>query len=325
VITRRRLREIQRLAEGREVAVVGDLMLDEFLAGSVELISPEAPVPVLTFTSNRYVLGGAGNAARTLVALGARAGLVGVVGADAAGEALVAEALSEGVDAGGVVVAPRRTTTLKTRVIAHTQQVVRIDREASGPMPAAVRRSLKEAALAAAGIADAVLVSDYDKGALSVGLAHDLVEACRKRRIPCVVDTKAVHTAYRGATLLTPNAGELAKLARLHKLADKDVGKAAASVIKRFGPEALLVTRSESGMSLFVPGKERLDVPALATEVHDVTGAGDTVAAVMALGAACGLDLGETAQLATLAAAVVVRKVGTAAPSWDEISALAGS
>ena len=323
MITRRRLAEIRELARGREVAVVGDLMLDEFLAGTVERISPEAPVPVLTFQSNRYALGGAGNAARTLIALGAKARLVGLVGGDTAGQALMTEARSEGMDVAGLVMASRRSTTLKTRIIAQTQQVVRIDREAAGAVGPAVRRDLKEAALAALDTCVAVLVSDYDKGAVSAALARDLVERSRARGVPCIVDSKAVHTAFRGATVLTPNVGELAKLARVHAVNDKDIARLAGVVMRRLAPDALLVTRSEAGMSLFALGAERVDVPALATEVRDVTGAGDTVAAVIALGLASGLDLSEAARLATLAAAVVVRKVGTAAPSWDEMAALA--
>lgn len=323
MITRHRLAEIRKLAEGLRIAVVGDLMLDEFLAGTVERISPEAPVPVLTFQTNRFVLGGAGNAARTLAALGAKPALVGLVGGDATGQTLLAEALSEGVDVSGLVVAPRRSTTLKTRIVAQTQQVVRIDREAAGPLGPAVRRSLREAALAAVSSASAVLVSDYDKGAVPAALARELIETSRARGVPSVVDSKAGHTAYRGATVLTPNVSELAKMARREVVSARDVSRVAAVVLRRLAPEALLVTRSEDGMSLFASGADRVDVPALATEVRDVTGAGDTVAAVVALGLAAGLDLTESALLATLAAAVVVRKVGTAAPRWDEMAALA--
>jgi D-beta-D-heptose 7-phosphate kinase/D-beta-D-heptose 1-phosphate adenosyltransferase len=323
VITRHRLAEIRKLAEGLRIAVVGDLMLDEFLAGTVERISPEAPVPVLTFQTNRFVLGGAGNAARTLAALGAKSALVGLVGGDTTGQTLLAEALAEGMDVSGLVVAPRRSTTLKTRIVAQTQQVVRIDREATGPLGPAVRRSLREAALAAVGSASAVLVSDYDKGAVPAALARELIEATRARGVPSVVDSKAGHTAYRGASVLTPNVSELAKMARRQAVSARDVSRVAAVVLRRLAPDALLVTRSEDGMSLFASGADRVDVPALATEVRDVTGAGDTVAAVVALGLAAGLDLTESALLATLAAAVVVRKVGTAAPSWDEMAALA--
>jgi D-beta-D-heptose 7-phosphate kinase/D-beta-D-heptose 1-phosphate adenosyltransferase len=323
VITRHRLAEIRKLAEGLRIAVVGDLMLDEFLAGTVERISPEAPVPVLTFQTNRFVLGGAGNAARTLAALGAKSALVGLVGGDTTGQTLLAEALAEGMDVSGLVVAPRRSTTLKTRIVAQTQQVVRIDREATGPLGPAVRRSLREAALAAVGSASAVLVSDYDKGAVPAALARELIEATRARGVPSVVDSKAGHTAYRGASVLTPNVSELAKMARRQSVSARDVSRVAAVVLRRLAPDALLVTRSEDGMSLFASGADRVDVPALATEVRDVTGAGDTVAAVVALGLAAGLDLTESALLATLAAAVVVRKVGTAAPSWDEMAALA--
>ena len=322
MITSRQLAAVRKVAQGRSVVVVGDLMLDEFLSGSVERISPEAPVPVLAYESNRYVLGGAGNSALSLMALGAQAGLVGLVGGDIAGRALLAEVSNAGLDGRGIVVAPRRSTTLKTRIVAHTQQIVRVDREAAGPIGPAVRRELRDAALAAVSGADAVLISDYDKGALPATLGREIVELCRARKIPCGVDSKAGHTAYRGATVLTPNTGELAKMARMHRLAHGDVARAAAVVLRRFAPEALLVTRAEDGMSLFVTGAERVDVPALSTQVRDVTGAGDTVAAVMALGLASGLDIADAARLATVAAAVVVRKSGTAAPSWDEMAAL---
>lgn len=323
MISRRRLAEIEKLAQGKRVAVIGDLMLDEFLAGSVERISPEAPVPVLTYESHRRVLGGAGNAARTLVALGARAELVGFVGGDVTGASLLDEAAAVGVDASGVVIAQHRSTALKTRVVAGTQQIVRIDREAAGVVSASARHRLEESAVAAARGADAVLVSDYAKGAVTERVARAVVNSCLDAGVPSVVDTKAVHTAFRGATVLTPNAGELAKMARMHSLPDKQLDRAAATVMRRMAPEALLVTRSEAGMSLFRADHARLDIPALATEVRDVTGAGDTVAAVMALGLGIGLDLAEAARLATLAAAVVVRKAGTASPAWDEMATLA--
>lgn len=301
------------------MAVIGDIMLDEFLVGTVERISPEAPVPVLTYDYHRHVLGGAGNAARTLAALGASASLVGLIGEDVAGQAVLEAADVLGIDTGGVIAAPRRSTTLKTRVVAGTQQVVRIDREASGPAGPAVREAMREAAMSAVAAADAIVLSDYEKGGLPPALVRQIVEACRSRRVPCVVDPKAVHAAFRGATVLTPNMGELARLARMHRVTEREIDRAAAAVIRKVAPEALLVTRSEDGMSLFLPG-ERVDVPALATEVHDVTGAGDTVAAAVALGLASGLDVREAADLANLAAAVVVRKVGTEAPSWDEMA-----
>ncbi len=323
MISRQRLSRIRELASGREVAVIGDLMLDEFLSGSVERVSPEAPVPVLTYTSHRYVLGGAGNAARTLASLGARVRLVGLIGGDAAGSVLVDEAEAVGLDASGIVVDPRRTTALKTRVMAQGQQLVRIDREAAGKAGVASRRRLREAALSALASSHAVVMSDYDKGTLRVGLVRELLAECRGCGVPSIVDTKALHTAYRGATVLTPNVSELAKLAGMHKLADKDIRKAAAIVMRRLAPDALLVTRAEAGMSLFAHDADEVRIAALATEVRDVTGAGDTVAAALALGLAAGLPRAEAAQLATLAAAVVVRKAGTAAPSWDEMATFA--
>lgn len=323
MIGTRRLGEIQRLAKGRTVAVIGDLMLDEFLVGAVERISPEAPVPVLAYRSHRYELGGAGNAARSVLALGAGARLVGVVGQDQAGAFLIEEAEAEGLDTSGVVTAVRHTTTLKTRVIAHSQQVVRIDREAIGPLGGAARRAVKEKAVAAIAAADVVLISDYDKGTLTTPLGRDLMDAAVARGIPVVVDSKAVHAAYRGATVLTPNLAELGHLARARVKDERGLARAAAAVLRRLAPHALLVTRAEHGMSLFGSDGSRVDVPAVATEVHDVTGAGDTVAAAVAVALAAGSEPPEAARLATLAAAVVVRKVGTAAPTWEEMAALA--
>lgn len=323
MIGRGRLAEIERLCSGRRVAVLGDLMLDEFLVGTVERISPEAPVPVLEYRSHSYALGGAGNAARTVAALDGRAMLLGVVGADAAGQALVGEALAHGVDVAGVVEAKRRSTTLKTRVIAHAQQVVRIDREASGPIGAAATRQLRDAAAAQAAASDALLVSDYDKGGVAAAVARAAIDAARGAGVPVVVDTKTVHPAYRGVTVLTPNTGELARMSRIHVTSDATLERAARAVLKRFSPRALLVTRAEAGMSLFADSGDRLDIPALATEVHDITGAGDTVAASLALALAAGVDPAEAARVATLAAAVVVRKVGTAAPVWSELAAFA--
>lgn len=323
MITSRRLAEIRKIAEGREVVVMGDLMLDEFLSGTVERISPEAPVPVLTYEASRYVLGAAGNAALTLLKLGAKVRLVGLIGNDSVGELLREKVKEVGLDDSGLVVAARRTTALKTRVVAHTQQIVRVDREATGTIGTTARRELHDVALDAVSRAGAILISDYDKGALSMNLVAEVVQACKRRKIPCVVDSKSAHTAYRGATVLTPNTTELARMARMHRLAPGDLERAATTVLRRYAPEALLVTRAEAGMSLFAAKGGRVDVPALSSEVRDVTGAGDTVAAVMALGLAAGLETADAARLATVAAAVVVRKAGTAAPSWDEMTALA--
>jgi D-beta-D-heptose 7-phosphate kinase/D-beta-D-heptose 1-phosphate adenosyltransferase len=323
VIEAQRLAEIEEATRRVKVAVVGDLMLDEFLVGSVARISPEAPVPVLEYRSHEYVLGGAGNAARTLQALGASASVVGVVGSDHAGRTLVAEAQASGLPTGGIVVAPTHTTTLKTRVIAQSQQVLRIDREVTEGFGPSTRRAVREALDAAVAGAGALLVSDYDKGLMSPAFAKSALALARERRIPVVVDTKASHVAYRNATVLTPNVAELAKLVRMRVSTERDLDRAAAAVMRRFEPGALVVTRAEKGMSLFRP-QGRTDIAALATEVSDVTGAGDTVAAVLALALAQGMDLVEAAELATLAAAVVVRKVGTATPEWSEMRSLAG-
>jgi rfaE bifunctional protein kinase chain/domain len=323
LIEARRLQEIEDGARGCRVVVLGDLMLDEFLVGTVARISPEAPVPVLEYESHRYELGGAGNAARTLTALGASATLIGVVGSDHAGRTLLAEAGASGLDTSTIIVVDTHLTTLKTRVIAHSQQVVRIDREATEPLAPAARRAVRQALGSALDGAGALLVSDYDKGLLTAAFARSVMSLARERGVPVVVDSKAVHLAYHGATVLTPNVAELARLVKTRISSERDLERAAASAMRRLAPGALLVTRAEEGMSVF-DSKGRLDIGAHATEVSDVTGAGDTVAAVIALSLAQGMDIGEAAEVATLAAAVVVRKVGTAAPGWDEMRSLAG-
>lgn len=314
---------------GKHVVVAGDLMVDEFLRGRVDRISPEAPVPVLEFDSHTFVLGGAANVAHNVVSLGGEATVVGVIGDDVAGEHLMEALAAAGLrrESGeGIVVAPGRRTTLKTRVVAHTQHVVRIDREERTPFPdedLAVSNNV-EAALSNGG--SALLISDYGKGAITAAIAQRAITAARSLELPIVVDTKHHNVKpFSGATVMTPNVREVEELSRVKITGDEALSQGARKLIDDLGLEALLVTRAEEGMSLFSRDGGRTDIPAMAIEVHDITGAGDTVAAALALALAGGSGLETSARFANLAAAVVVRKIGTATVTVDEIAAFADS
>lgn len=299
-------------------------MVDEFLRGTVDRISPEAPVPVLEFSEHTFVLGGAANVANNVAALGGSPELVGVIGDDAAGERLLEELAVGGIDGGGVVVVPRRRTTLKTRVLAHTQHVVRIDREERSPVAGRVERQLVSRVGERIGDADALLISDYNKGAVTPSVARETIAAARRAGLPIIVDTKHHRVKpFAGATVMTPNVREAEELSRVKVTNDATLAEAARTLIGDLDLQALLVTRAEKGLSIFGRDGSRVDVGAMAIEVHDITGAGDTVAAALALSLAGGNDLEGAARFANLAAAVVVRKLGTATTSVDELAAFA--
>ncbi len=312
---------------GLPVLLVGDLMLDEFVWGSVSRISPEAPVPVLEVQRRTQAVGGAANTAANVVALGGAAVLAGVVGADAAGERVRELLASYGVGVAAVVADRDRPTTTKTRVVAGTQQVVRIDHEQPGPLSDAVAAEL----LAAVGLAlptvRGVVISDYGKGVVTAEVAGRVIAAARAAGVPVVVDPKGTDYAkYRGATLVKPNQLEAGQVLNRTLRTSADVDRAGADLIALLGGRSsVLVTRGPHGMSAFEPGRPPVHVPAQAREVYDVTGAGDTVAATLTLALAAGASLAAACHLASLAAAVVVGKAGTAVCTADELRAAGGS
>jgi len=314
---------VERLA-GVRVLVVGDIMLDRFVYGAVERISPEAPIPVLRIAEETAMLGGAGNVVRNLAALGARPHAVAVVGDDAAGDEVevLARACTQG--SGGTVELLRaagRATTIKHRFIAAGQQLLRVDRDPPGALDAATAARLEEAALAAVGQAAAVVLSDYDKGLLSDDLIAAVIAAAALLGRPVVVDPKGRDfSRYRGATWVTPNRRELQEASGLATGDDASVLAAARKVIAEAGLGAVLATRSEQGMTL-VEGAAGAahHLKAEAREVYDVSGAGDTVAATFAAGLGAGLAPIAAAQLANVAAAIVVGKLGTAVARPAEI------
>jgi rfaE bifunctional protein kinase chain/domain len=317
------LQAARRLA-GARALVVGDVMLDEYVWGEVTRISPEAPVPIVDLRGRSQAAGGAANTAAGIAALGGVAVLVGLVGDDGAGRDLAERLAAAGVAAR--LVSGRRPTTVKTRIIAHSQQVVRIDAEQREALDARLESELIEALGEEVGGADAVVISDYAKGLVSPDLAQAAIRLAQQARVPVVADPKGADFAkYRGATVVTPNLSEveLASGVRVERRADVD--EAARRLRAELGGSALLITRGGDGMSLYENG-EPLDIPATARNVFDVTGAGDAVVAVLALALAAGLALGTGARLANAAGGVVVGKVGTAGVSPEELEqAIAGA
>jgi D-glycero-beta-D-manno-heptose-7-phosphate kinase len=319
VLSPARGRSLVAAMRGRRVLVVGDVMLDEFLWGRVSRISPEAPVPVVQVERESYHVGGAGNVAANVRGLGGAAVLVGVVGDDAAG-ARVREAVAASGARPRLVADAGRPTTVKTRIVAHHQQVVRADREDGRDVAGRARAALLAALREELPRCGALVVSDYQKGVVTAGLLREALPLARRRRVPVLVDPKLRHFAlYRRVTLVTPNQLEAEQATGVKFADDRAVDRAGRSILRRLGCRAALVTRGEHGMSLYERGCDPLHVATAAREVFDVTGAGDTVIATMALAVAAGATLSEAAVLANAAAGVVVGKVGTAQASPAEL------
>ncbi len=309
------------LARAR-VAVIGDLMLDVYLQGEVERISPEAPVPVVRLASERAVAGGAANVAANVAHLGGRVDLVGVAGPDD-GYATLSALLDAhgGIARDRVVVHDRCRTTRKTRLLGHNQQIARIDHEDRGPLPPEVDARVSEGAAAATAGADIVVLSDYGKGVVSDALLRAVFDAARGAGVRVIVDPKRRDLAsYRGAAIVTPNRAELA-LATGHPCETDDDARAAAAIAIAMCGADILLTRSEKGMSYFPVDGEPIHLPTVAQEIFDVSGAGDTVVGTLALCLAAGLPIAEAMQAANHAAGIVVGKVGTALVSREELLA----
>ncbi len=315
-------REILANFKRRSVLVLGDLMVDEYIWGRVSRISPEAPVPVVEVTHESLRVGGAANVAANLWALGAQVHVVGVVGSDPPGERLVHELEGLGIKSDGVVVDRERPTTVKTRVVAGSQHVVRFDREDPGDLHPGTTRRLVEQARERLRHVHALLISDYAKGVVGPGLVRQVLPLARRLGKIVTVDPKVRHLAlFKRATAVAPNHHEAAAAAGAVIRNQADLLRVGARLLKRLEAEALLVTRGEQGMSLFERGGAVHHIPAVAKEVYDVTGAGDTVMSAFTLALAAGATLREAAVIANHAAGVVVGKVGTAVVTRAELQA----
>ena len=317
----------KRLSELKDASVlcVGDLMLDTYVYGEVERISPEAPAPVIAVKREEVVVGGAGNVARNLASLGARCIFVGVVGEDAAGEMLEAEfAKQTDLIESRLVVDQARPTTRKTRFVSEhfSTHLLRADWELAKPVADRVEAAVIEYANSALARVGAVVLSDYSKGVLSGAVVRAVIAAARKLEKPVIVDPKyGDYAVYRGTSLITPNRKELAEATRMPAQSDAELAAAAAALAEMVESEAVLVTLSEHGMALFARGAPAVHVPAYPVKVLDVSGAGDTVVAAMAAFVAAGASYEEAARAANAAASVVVGKRGTAIVSGQELRA----
>jgi rfaE bifunctional protein kinase chain/domain len=321
-LTVKRVKNLLQAASERRVLVVGDVMLDQFLWGRVKRISPEAPVPVVEFQSETFMPGGAANVARNLTALGAGVGLYGLVGEDD-GASMLKQLLEEDrVDGTGLISAATRMTTRKTRVIAHQQQMLRVDRETNDPASLEVTRQMLDAIEAELDSTHAVIVCDYSKGAVTQELLDGLRALCKPRDIRLSFDPKPAHQLdLAGMSLITPNRGELFALAGLpDESTEASLNAAVTAVQEKFEPAIMLVTLSEQGMLLCPRGEKPTLIPTVAQEIYDVSGAGDTVIASFTLAIAAGASPDEAAVFSNHAAGVVVGKMGTAVVTPRELS-----
>ncbi|MDO9560171.1 MAG: D-glycero-beta-D-manno-heptose-7-phosphate kinase [Bradyrhizobium sp.] len=307
---------------GQTVLCVGDLMLDEFVYGEVSRISPEAPAPVIAVRRSETNIGGAGNVARNIASLGARCIFVGLIGEDGAGAALKSALSQENRIESVLVSDPSRPTTRKVRFVSEhfSTHMLRADWEVAQPASAAVEQKLIDAILPQISRADIVLLSDYAKGVLTARVIRNVIDAAKKLGKRVIVDPKSANFAiYRGATLLTPNRKEFAEATRSRADTEKSIADAAQDAMQLADCEAILVTQSENGMTLVPRHGEAIHVPAHPVKVRDVSGAGDTVAAVLAVTLSAGADWETALRMANAAAAVAVGKKGTASVTSAEL------
>ena len=324
-----RVRRILSAATKARVLVVGDVMLDQFIWGNVSRISPEAPVPVVDFRSESYMPGGAANVARNLVALETPSELFGAIGGDEAAVRLQKLLCEQKIGCGGLVKSSARHTSIKTRIVAHQQQVVRIDRETRDHLDGNTTSKLLGEIQKKISKADAVIVGDYGKGVVTQRLLDELKRLCRERGVWLSLDPKPVHPLnLSGLSLITPNRKETFELAGLqdetksdNPLTDPNLLVAADKLLAELRPAVLLVTLGELGMLLCQRGKKPFHIPTVAQEVFDVSGAGDTVIATFTLAIAAGASPVEAAILSNHAAGIVVGKVGTATTTQQELLA----
>lgn len=321
-MNQQRAQEIVDRFAGRCLIVLGDLMLDEFIWGEVRRISPEAPVPVVEVKRETWHLGGAGNVVANLLELGARAVPLGVVGADEGGRLLLQRFTEDGADISGIITDTARPTTRKTRIVAHSQQMVRADREDRAPIKPEIEAQMIAAFDAALAGGDALIISDYDKGLLTPRvLAHAIQTARAQNKLVCLDPKIRNFPHYRQVDVLTPNQLEAERAAGIEIVDDASLRAAAQRIRELLACQNVLITRGEHGMSLLDAQSTLTHIPTVAREVYDVTGAGDTVVATLALAMAAGAHLSEAAIIANHAAGIVVGKIGTATVSRAELAA----
>lgn len=300
------------------ILVLGDFMLDHFVMGRVDRISPEAPVPIVDVDTEAFHLGGAGNVVMNGKALGAQMIPLGVIGNDWAAERIRELFLEEQLSADGLLTS-ERPTTLKTRILAHQQQVVRVDREQRTPISEELQNQLANHFLEIIDSVDGVIISDYAKGTLTPALLAKILPEARKRdKLVCLDPKTRYFSSYTPVTIITPNQNEASSLLGYPIVSEEDLKEAAQRILKLIDCTALLITRGDKGMALFSNGEFKL-VPTKAREVYDVTGAGDTVITTVCLALAAGAEMIEAVELANAAAGIVVGKIGTATVTLYEL------
>jgi D-glycero-beta-D-manno-heptose-7-phosphate kinase len=306
-----------------KILVIGDIMMDRFIWGKVSRISPEAPVPVVLVERESHLFGGAANVVNNIRSLGGNVSLCGVVGPDDTGQNLMRELAGIGVSVDGILVEEGRPTTLKTRIIAHHQQVVRIDQEITDRLQAATLRRLLDFLSKNIDRFDGIIVSDYGKGLLTRGLIQATIRKAKKGNKFILVDPKPKNIFFcKGATIVTPNTAEASAASGIPISSLGDLKRAGKILLNRLHCDVLVITRGEDGMAIFDSDGDPFLIPTVAKEVYDVTGAGDTVIATMAVALAAGANLRDAVRLANCAAGVVVGKMGTAAVNPEELIAV---
>ncbi len=300
--------------------VIGDLMIDHYIVGNASRLSPEAPVPIVNVKSESTTLGGAGNVVQNLVALGASVTVAGIIGDDAYGMQLIQILENEGVKTNTIIKDASRPTTIKTRVLVGSHQLVRVDREVTDHISAQLEEELILKLSSIIDSADIIIFSDYNKGLFAAGLTQKLIKVANDHKKKVIIDPKGLnYEKYKGAYLIKPNRKELAEAAKAEKINSiTDLQTAAKTIIAQTGTQYLIVTLSEEGMAIITEKTTEL-LPVKATEVFDVTGAGDTVIATIAYFIAQGFSVNEACELANHAAAIVIRHVGSATTTINEI------
>lgn len=305
-----------------KILVIGDLILDEFIWGDSSRISPEAPVPVVLVDRESLMPGGAANVANNISAIGAKAYLAGVIGKDEHGRQLETILKKKGVDLEGVVSDPERPTTLKTRVVARHQQVVRIDREKTGHLSGSITEELTDYIKEKIKEVDGIIIEDYGKGVITPAILREIIPLAKRQRKVIAVDPKEEHISYyKGVTAITPNRKEAEAMGGMKATDDASLNKLGKSLLERLKLQAALITLGENGMRLFERGGRITHIPTVAQEVFDVSGAGDTVIATFTAALCAGAKMIEAAHISNFAGGIVVGKVGVATTSQAELKA----
>jgi len=302
------------------VLVIGDLMIDEYLWGSVDRISPEAPVPVVCVQKESHALGGAGNVIHNLVAMGADVCAIGTAGTGKTGQMIFEKLEDLGIETDGIISEPRRPTTRKTRVIASNQQVLRIDKEIKKNINGDTLEKLVKIIETKISTANLVILSDYDKGLITKELVGQIVRLAKKYHILTLADPKSLNfSKYEQVSILTPNKKEASLAANMEIKSERDLFDAGRKIMDQIRLDRLLVTCGKDGMVLFEKGRAPYTIESKARQVFDVSGAGDTVISLLGLGLATGASFKQSASIANVAAGIVVAKLGTATASIDEL------